>query len=215
MLVRRDGARWPAWSVLVLASNPWFWIASTSLGRLRVGARAGAGGRRGVPARPARARRGALRPGHRVPSILGAPRGGLAVAELTGTVRRRPAGRRAHRARGRGRRRPVLRPAVARRRSVVRLRRQPARVRRLRRPPRALGDEEPGASSACSPAVVLLVGLPTLVGALGRWSSSTVVRFAVLTLVPASSSSSASRSSRCTCCPWWPPSRCSSGRPRS
>lgn len=31
-LVRRDGGRWPAWSVLVLASNPWFWIAATSLG---------------------------------------------------------------------------------------------------------------------------------------------------------------------------------------
>ena len=32
VLVRRDGGRWPAWSVLVLASNPWFWIAATSLG---------------------------------------------------------------------------------------------------------------------------------------------------------------------------------------
>ena len=31
-LVRRDGGRWPEWSVLVLASNPWFWIAATSLG---------------------------------------------------------------------------------------------------------------------------------------------------------------------------------------
>ena len=27
-----DGGRWPEWSVLVLASNPWFWIAATSLG---------------------------------------------------------------------------------------------------------------------------------------------------------------------------------------
>jgi len=32
VLVSRDGGRWPAWSVLVLASNSWFWIASTSLG---------------------------------------------------------------------------------------------------------------------------------------------------------------------------------------
>jgi len=31
-LVQRDGGRWPEWSVLVLASNPWFWIAATSLG---------------------------------------------------------------------------------------------------------------------------------------------------------------------------------------
>ncbi len=31
-LVRRDQGRWPGWSVLVLASNPWFWIAATSLG---------------------------------------------------------------------------------------------------------------------------------------------------------------------------------------
>ena len=32
VLVQRDGGRWPEWSVLVLASNPWFWIAATSLG---------------------------------------------------------------------------------------------------------------------------------------------------------------------------------------
>lgn len=31
-LVRRDGGRWPAWATLVLASNPWFWIAATSMG---------------------------------------------------------------------------------------------------------------------------------------------------------------------------------------
>lgn len=31
-LARRDGARWPAWIVLLIAANPWFWIASTSLG---------------------------------------------------------------------------------------------------------------------------------------------------------------------------------------
>jgi hypothetical protein len=31
-LARGDGARWPAWAVLVLATNPWFWIAATSLG---------------------------------------------------------------------------------------------------------------------------------------------------------------------------------------
>ncbi len=30
-LVRDDGARWPAWSVAVLAANPWFIIAATSL----------------------------------------------------------------------------------------------------------------------------------------------------------------------------------------
>ncbi len=30
-LVRRDGARWPAWPTVVLATNPWFWIAATSL----------------------------------------------------------------------------------------------------------------------------------------------------------------------------------------
>ncbi|MGK2947183.1 MAG: hypothetical protein ACSLFP_01295 [Acidimicrobiales bacterium] len=31
-LVRQDGARWPGLVVLVLATNPWFWIAATSLG---------------------------------------------------------------------------------------------------------------------------------------------------------------------------------------
>jgi hypothetical protein len=31
-LVQRDGGRWPALSVLVLATNPWFWIAATSMG---------------------------------------------------------------------------------------------------------------------------------------------------------------------------------------
>jgi hypothetical protein len=31
-LIRRDGGRWPAWSAVVLATNPWFWIAATSLG---------------------------------------------------------------------------------------------------------------------------------------------------------------------------------------
>ena len=31
-LVRRDGGRWPEWVTLVLATNPWFWIAATSLG---------------------------------------------------------------------------------------------------------------------------------------------------------------------------------------
>lgn len=30
-LVQRDGGRWPAWATLVLATNPWFWIAATSL----------------------------------------------------------------------------------------------------------------------------------------------------------------------------------------
>lgn len=31
-LVRRDGGRRPGWVTLVLATNPWFWIAATSLG---------------------------------------------------------------------------------------------------------------------------------------------------------------------------------------
>lgn len=31
-LVRDDGARWPGWATLLLAANPWFWLASTSLG---------------------------------------------------------------------------------------------------------------------------------------------------------------------------------------
>ncbi len=31
-LIRRDGGRWPAWTVVVLATNPWFWIAATSMG---------------------------------------------------------------------------------------------------------------------------------------------------------------------------------------
>ena len=31
-LCRRDGSRWGAWVVVVLATNPWFWIAATSLG---------------------------------------------------------------------------------------------------------------------------------------------------------------------------------------
>lgn len=31
-LLERDRARWPALATVVLASNPWFWVASTSLG---------------------------------------------------------------------------------------------------------------------------------------------------------------------------------------
>jgi hypothetical protein len=31
-LVHDDGGRWPGWATLALAANPWFWIASTSLG---------------------------------------------------------------------------------------------------------------------------------------------------------------------------------------
>lgn len=31
-LARSDGARWPTSAALVLATNPWFWIAATSLG---------------------------------------------------------------------------------------------------------------------------------------------------------------------------------------
>ena len=31
-LVADDGARWPGWATLLLAANPWFWLAATSLG---------------------------------------------------------------------------------------------------------------------------------------------------------------------------------------
>ena len=31
-LTRDDGARWPGWAALLLAANPWFWLAATSLG---------------------------------------------------------------------------------------------------------------------------------------------------------------------------------------
>ncbi len=31
-LVRADGSRWPGWVAFVLAANPWFWLAATSLG---------------------------------------------------------------------------------------------------------------------------------------------------------------------------------------
>lgn len=31
-LLEGDGARWPTYAMLVLAANPWFWIAATSLG---------------------------------------------------------------------------------------------------------------------------------------------------------------------------------------
>ncbi len=31
-LLERDGARWPVLATAVLAANPWFWVASTSLG---------------------------------------------------------------------------------------------------------------------------------------------------------------------------------------
>jgi hypothetical protein len=31
-LVRDDGARWPGWATLIVAANPWFWLAATSLG---------------------------------------------------------------------------------------------------------------------------------------------------------------------------------------
>ena len=83
--------------------------------------------------------------------------------------------------RARGRRR-VLRPPVARCRPVLRLPRERAPVRRVRRPPRPLGGEEPGAGRRAR-GVVLLVGLPKLMGALDRWSASTIVRFAVFATV--------------------------------
>ncbi len=31
-LARRDGSRWPGWVALLVATNPWFWLAATSLG---------------------------------------------------------------------------------------------------------------------------------------------------------------------------------------
>lgn len=31
-LVRDDGGRWPGWAMLLVAANPWFWLAATSLG---------------------------------------------------------------------------------------------------------------------------------------------------------------------------------------
>jgi hypothetical protein len=31
-LTHRDGSRWPAWTTLLVAANPWFWIAATSVG---------------------------------------------------------------------------------------------------------------------------------------------------------------------------------------
>jgi hypothetical protein len=31
-LVLDDGARWPGWATLLVAANPWFWLAATSLG---------------------------------------------------------------------------------------------------------------------------------------------------------------------------------------
>lgn len=31
-LVRADGSKWPGWVSLVMAANPWFWLAATSLG---------------------------------------------------------------------------------------------------------------------------------------------------------------------------------------
>ncbi len=31
-LLTADGARWPGWATLALAANPWFWLASASLG---------------------------------------------------------------------------------------------------------------------------------------------------------------------------------------
>jgi hypothetical protein len=31
-LVHDDGARWPGWATLLVAANPWFWLAATSLG---------------------------------------------------------------------------------------------------------------------------------------------------------------------------------------
>ncbi|HEX4868438.1 MAG TPA: hypothetical protein VFV32_12570 [Acidimicrobiales bacterium] len=31
-LVRDDGARWPGWATVIVAANPWFWLAATSLG---------------------------------------------------------------------------------------------------------------------------------------------------------------------------------------
>jgi hypothetical protein len=31
-LVHDDGARWPGWATVLVAANPWFWLAATSLG---------------------------------------------------------------------------------------------------------------------------------------------------------------------------------------
>jgi hypothetical protein len=183
VLARRDGARWPAWSVLVLASNPWFWIASTSLGDfvwalalVLSGAVAAQRGHRvlaGVLF--------GLAIGCRASSVLLVA--AWLVAEVTG-----PSGHRTRRA--------VARTAlVALGVGIV-----------CFLPPwldagRSFGFIENelqfvgfgvhlGRWAVKNLALfgvlatgVLLVGVPKLVGALQRWSASTVVRYAVLSLV--------------------------------
>jgi hypothetical protein len=184
VLVGRDGARWPAWSVLVLASNPWFWIASTSLGDfvwalglVLSGAVAAQRGHRvlaGVLF--------GLAIGCRASSVL------LVAAWLVAEVTGRPAGHSDRRA-------VVVSGAVALAVGIA-----------CFVPPWLDADRSFGfiqnqlqfvgfgvhlgrwavknlALFGVLGAIVLVVGIPKLGAALHRWSASTIVRFAVLAIV--------------------------------
>ena len=154
-----DGARWPGWSTLLVAANPWFWLAATSLGDFVWALGLVLGGRCSPTATDA---------------LLAGVLFGLAIGcrASIGAARAGLARRRADRAHRRtadvarstittavaaGGRRRVLHPALARRRPDVRLPPAPSRLRRLGPPPRAAGRSRtwpgrgrPPASSSCS-----------------------------------------------------------------
>ena len=176
----------PAGPRSALAANPWFWLASTSLGDFTWSLSLGPGRRAGGLRGPTRPGRRALRAGHRMPGLDGAPGAGRGSSP-SGRARRRPVG-------------PGATSIVTAAATLVvgalcfvppwlstdrsaRLPPERARVRRLGDAPRPLGGEEPGhrhdpgRRSCCSSAGA------TSRAALRRWRLSVVVRFAVLTIV--------------------------------
>jgi hypothetical protein len=184
VLVRSDRGRWPSWCVLVLATNPWFWIAATSLGDF-VWALGLLLGGAVLARRDRRLLAGllfGLAIGTRASSLL------LVLAWLVAEATGEPAGR--------------VPPRLVVRSAVVSL--VVGLVCFI--PPWLDADRTLAfidnelqfvgfgvhlgrwavknlALFGVPAAVVLLVGLPKLVGALNRWSASTLVRFSVLAIL--------------------------------
>lgn len=183
-LIRDDGARWPGWATLIVAANPWFWLAATSLGDFVWGLGLAFGG-------ALQARRGrrvlagllfGLAVGCRLSSALIVA--AWLVAERTGSRARRPSWRAS-----------VTTAAVFVAVGVACF--VPAYVS-SGRSFEFLHHAEPFAGLGVSagrwavknaavigvPAgIVFLLGVRRGFGALARWQVSTIVRFGVLTIV--------------------------------
>lgn len=182
-LLRREEARWPTGAMLVLAANPWFWTAATALGDftwalgLALGGALASQRRRPVVAGVLFA----LAIGCRASSVL------LLLAWLfaqgTGTRDDRPSTR------------ETLQTLVVAGSLALLLFLPPL----LEADSGGLGVDHLDftgfgahlgrwvtknvALVGVIPGVVLLVGLPRVIGAFGRWSTSSVVRFATAVLV--------------------------------